>query len=111
VRERERERVSVWQARMEDWIWTRHCCRCCRREEGEREEFTHSQIIFRFVIINIKRESKRVKIIMNNKYSGNVRYVIVLISLIRSLTIQLVLNLFSLSSGVPLYGAVTNGSL
>ena len=80
------------------------------KKENEKI-YNNSQIIFRFVIINIKRESKRVKIIMNNKYSGNVRYVIVLISLIRSLTIQLVLNLFSLSSGVPLYGAVTNGSL
>ena len=43
-----------------------------------RRVYNNSQIIFRFVIINIKRESKRVKkIIMNYKYSNNVRYVIV----------------------------------
>ena len=48
-------------------------------DEGENEKSLHTpQIIFRFVIINIKRESKRVKkITMNNKYSNNVRYVIV----------------------------------
>ena len=74
------------------------------KKENEKI-YNNSQIIFRFVIINIKRESKRVKkMTMNNKYCPK-------ISLIRSLTIQLVLNLFSLSSGVPLYGAVTNGSL
>ena len=47
------------------------------KKENEKI-YNNSQIIFRFVIINIKRESKRVKkIIMNYKYSSNVRYVIV----------------------------------
>jgi|TARA_B110000305_G_C19217213_1_gene528777 hypothetical protein len=47
------------------------------KKENEKI-YNNSQIIFRFVIINIKRESKRVKkMTMNNKYSGNVRYVIV----------------------------------
>ena len=47
------------------------------KKENEKI-YNNSQIIFRFVIINIKRESKRVKkITMNNKYSNNVRYVIV----------------------------------
>ncbi len=47
------------------------------KKENEKI-YNNSQIIFRFVIINIKRESKRVKkMTMNNKYSNNVRYVIV----------------------------------
>ena len=47
------------------------------KKENEKI-YNNSQIIFRFVIINIKRESKRVKkITTNNKYSNNVRYVIV----------------------------------